>query len=122
MLFVNPEITQDVLGAVTVQVIGPANATPLLFSAVTKYEVGVAPAPAVTVMVAFAFPATAEIVGALSGVVAETRFEFTPSLPLNARITTGNVVPLARPVTIKGEVLCAGDGVIQFEPPSNEYW
>ena len=28
-------------------------------------------------MVAFALPATAEIVGALSGVVAETRFELT---------------------------------------------
>ena len=72
-------------------------------------------------MVAFALPATAEIVGALSGVVAETRFELTPSLPLNARITTGNVVPLARPVTTKGEELIAGDGVIQVVPPSIEY-
>ena len=40
-------------------------------------------------MVAFALPATAEIVGALSGVVPETRFEETPAFPLNARITTG---------------------------------
>jgi len=103
------------------QVIGPASATPLLLSAVTRYEVGVAPDPAVTETVALVFPAIAEIVGALSGVVPETVLEEIPVLPLIARMTTGNVVPFAKPVITSGEVVCTGLGVTHVAPLSIEY-
>ena len=122
VLLVNPFITHEVAGLVTVQVIGPASATPLLLRAVTRYEVGVAPDPAVTEIVAFAFPATAEMVGALRGVVPDTVLEETPVLPLSARMTTGNVVPFASPVITNGDVVCTGLGVTHVPPPSVEYW
>jgi hypothetical protein len=119
---VNPFITHEVAGLVTVQVTGPASATPLLLSAVTRYEVGVAPDPAVTEIVAFAFPATAEMVGALRGVVPETVLDETPVLPLSARMTTGKVVPFVRPVITNGDVVCTGLIVTHVAPPSIEYW
>ena len=121
VLLVNPLITHEVAGVVTVQVTGPGNATPLLLSAVTRYEVGVAPDPAVTEIVALVFPATAEMVGALSGVVPETMLEETPVFPLSARMTTGKVVPFAKPVITSGEVVCVGVGATHVTPPSVEY-
>ena len=74
-----------------------------------------------TVIVASVFPGAAVIVGALSGVVPETSLEATPANPLNARISTGNVVPFAKPAITKGEVVTAGLGVTHVNPPSREY-
>jgi hypothetical protein len=81
-------ITQLVAGAVTVQVLAGFRATPELSRAVTVNEVGDSPTAAPTVIVARAFPATAEIVGGLNGVVPATTFDVSPVLPLKARIAT----------------------------------
>ena len=81
-------ITHVVAGAVTVQVFSGLRATPELSSAVTVYEVGDSPAAGPTVIVALPFPATAETVGGLNGVVPANTFDANPVLPLSARITT----------------------------------
>ena len=81
-------ITQLVAGAVTVQVFAGLRATPELSRAVTVNEVGDSPTAAPTVTVARPFPATAEIVGGLRGVVPGTTFEASPVFPFNARIAT----------------------------------
>ena len=86
--FVKPVITQLVAGAVTVQVFAGLIATPELSRAVTVNDVGDSPAAAATVIVAAAFPATAERVGGLNGVVPATTFEASPVFPFNARIAT----------------------------------
>ena len=72
----------------TVHVLAGVSSTPKSSSAVTVYEVGASPAADPTVTVALVFPATAEMVGGLSGVVPEKIFEVRPVLPFNARIAT----------------------------------
>jgi hypothetical protein len=86
--FVKPVRTHDVAGDVTVHVLAGFNTTPEASRAVTVNEVGDSPTAAATVIVARAFPATAEIVGGLSGVVPATIFEVRPVFPLSARIAT----------------------------------
>ena len=72
----------------TVHVLAGLSATPKSSSAVTVYEVGASPAAGPTVTVALVFPATAEIVGGLKGVVPATIFEARPVLPFKARMAT----------------------------------
>jgi hypothetical protein len=111
-----------------VQVLAGLRATPELSRAVTVYEVGDSPTAAPTEIVALPFPATAEIVGELNGVVPATTFDVRPVFPFDARIATWYVVPFARAVVPSasfvisiGETASAGEIAVQVAPPSNEY-
>ena len=102
--FVRPLTMQDVAGAVTVHVFV------LSSTAVTVYEPGVPPLPAVTVTVACPSPATAVGVAGIPGVPGTTAFDAAdaaevPSLFVAVEVNVYEV-PFDRPVTVQ---LVAGD-------------